>query len=165
MSALIEKRRPPAGLSSEQLKGWSYRADREGQTHYLIIDDVDQIPDGPAVSGPYAGQRPWSPLLGLLAEAGDLGLRVIVTARASGSAHAVMTAPLLRRLNDLQATAVMLSGSPADGGKLRGARFSRLPAGRAMLLGDGEEATYVQLVNPLVAEGVSPASTNGKEYT
>lgn len=161
LSALIEKRRPTAGLSSEDLRRWSF----EGQTHYLIIDDVDQIPDGPAVSGPYAGQRPWSPLLGLLAEAGDLGLRVIVTARASGSAHAVMTAPLLRRLNDLQATTVMLSGSPADGGKLRGMRFSRLPAGRAMLLGDSEEATYVQLVDPLVPEGVSPAGTNGKEYS
>ncbi|KRD05819.1 secretion protein EccC [Mycobacterium sp. Root265] len=161
LSALIKHRRPPAGLSSEDLRRWSF----EGQTHYLIIDDVDQIPDGPAVSGPYAGQRPWSPLLGLLAEAGDLGLRVIVTARASGSAHAVMTAPLLRRLNDLQATTVMLSGSPADGGKLRGMRFSRLPAGRAMLLGDSEEATYVQLVNPLVPEEVSPAGTNGKEYS
>ena len=161
LSALIEKRRPPAGLSSDDLRRWSF----EGQTHYLIIDDVDQIADGPAVSGPYAGQRPWSPLLGLLAEAGDLGLRVIVTARASGSAHAVMTAPLLRRLNDLQATTVMLSGSPADGGKLRGMRFSRLPAGRAMLLGDSEEPTYVQLVNPLVPEGISPASTNGKEYS
>lgn len=161
LSALIEKRRPPAGLSSDDLRRWSF----EGQTHYLIIDDVDQIPDGPAVSGPYAGQRPWSPLLGLLAEAGDLGLRVIVTARASGSAHAVMTAPLMRRLNDLQATTVMLSGSPADGGKLRGMRFSRLPAGRAMLLGDSEEPTYVQLVNPLVPEGISPASANGKEYS
>lgn len=161
LSALIEKRRPPAGLSAEDLRRWSF----EGQTHYLIIDDVDQIPDGPAISGPYAGQRPWTPLLGLLAEAGDLGLRVIVTARAGGSAHAVMTAPLLRRLNDLQATTVMLSGSPADGGKLRGMRFSRLPAGRAMLLGESEEATYVQLVNPLVPEGVSPASTNGKEYS
>ncbi|MGK2901736.1 MAG: type VII secretion protein EccCa [Mycobacterium sp.] len=161
LTALIEKRRPPAGLSAEDLRRWSF----EGQTHYLIIDDVDQIPDGPAVSGPYAGQRPWSPLLGLLAEAGDLGLRVLVTARASGSAHAVMTAPLLRRLNDLQATVVMLSGSPADGGKLRGHRFSRLPAGRAMLLGDSEEATHVQLVNPLVPEGVSPATSNGKEYS
>ncbi|MFA9218371.1 MAG: insulinase family protein [Sphingomonadaceae bacterium] len=58
-----------------------------------------------------------------------------------------------------------LSGSPAAGGKLRGMRFSRLPAGRAMLLGDSEEATYVQLVNPLVPEGVSPASANGKEYS
>lgn len=160
LAALIEKRRPPAGLSSEDLRRWTFA----GQTHYLIIDDVDQIPDGPAVSGPYAGQRPWTPLLGLLAEAADLGLRVIVTARASGSAHAVMTAPLLRRLNDLQATTVMLSGSPADGGKLRGMRFSRLPAGRAMLLGDSEDATYVQLVNPLVPEGVSPSSANGKEY-
>jgi DNA segregation ATPase FtsK/SpoIIIE, S-DNA-T family len=161
LSALLEKRRPPAGLSPGELRNWRY----EGHTHYLIIDDVDQIPDGPAVSGPYVGQRPWTPLLGILSQAGDLGLRVIVTARASGSAHAVMTAPLLRRLNDLQATTVMLSGSPADGGKLRGHRFNRLPAGRAMLLGDSEVATFVQLVNPLVPEHVSGIASNGKEYS
>ena len=50
-----------------------------------------------------------------------------------------MTNPLLRRLNDLQATTLMLSGNPADGGKIRGQRFGRLPAGRAMLLGDSDE--------------------------
>ncbi|WP_102141321.1 type VII secretion protein EccCa [Mycobacterium hubeiense] len=156
LSALIEKRRPPAGLSAQELNGWSY----QGHTHYLIVDDVDQIPDSPAVSGPYVGQRPWTPLIGLLSQAADLGLRVIVTARAAGSAHAVMTAPLLRRLNDLQATTLMLSGNPADGGKLRGHRFSRLPAGRAMLLDDTDTPTFVQLVNPLVAE----TATYGKEY-
>lgn len=161
LAGLLDKRRPPAGLSPGELRNWKF----EGHTHYLIIDDVDQIPDGPAVSGPYVGARPWTPLLGLLAQADDLGLRVIVTARASGSAHAVMTAPLLRRLNDLQATTVMLSGSPADGGKLRGHRFTRLPAGRAMLLGDSEVATYVQLVNPLVPEHVSGIASNGKEYS
>ena len=160
LAGLLDKRRPPAGMSPGELRNWRY----EGHTHYLIIDDVDQIPDGPAVSGPYVGARPWTPLLGLLSQAEDLGLRVIVTARASGSAHAVMTAPLLRRLNDLQATTVMLSGSPADGGKLRGHRFTRLPAGRAMLLGDSEAATYVQLVNPFVPEHIS-SSTNGKEYS
>lgn len=160
LSALLEARRPPPGMPAHELRNWTYT----GQTHYLIIDDVDQIPDGPAVSGPYVGQRPWTPLLGLLAQAGDLGLRVIVTARASGSAHAVMTAPLLRRLNDLQATIVMLSGSPADGGKLRGHRFHRLPPGRAVLLGDDEAAGYVQLVNPMAAEHIS-ATANGKEYS
>jgi DNA segregation ATPase FtsK/SpoIIIE, S-DNA-T family len=151
LSALIEQRRPPAGLSPAQLAGWSY----EGHTHYLIIDDVDQIPDTPALTGPYVGQRPWTSLIGLLAQAGDLGLRVIVTARASGSAHALMTSPLLRRFNDLQATTLMLSGNPADGGKIRGQRFGRLPAGRAILLGDSDSPTYVQLVNPLVDESVT----------
>ena len=90
------------------------------------------------MSGPYVGQRPWTPLIGLLAQAADLGLRVIVTARATGSAHALMTSPLLRRFNDLQATTLMLSGNPADGGKIRGQRFDRLPAGRAILLGDSD---------------------------
>ncbi|MFZ0903484.1 MAG: type VII secretion protein EccCb, partial [Mycobacterium sp.] len=151
LSAIIEKRQPPAGLSAAQLTGWSY----EGPTHYLIIDDVDQIPDAPAMTGPFVGQRPWTPLIGLLAQASDLGLRVIVTARATGAAHALMTSPLLRRFNDLQATTLMLSGNPADGGKIRGQRFDRLPAGRAILLGDSDTLTYVQLVNPLVDESVA----------
>ena len=151
LSALIEQRQPPAGLSAAQLTGWSY----EGHTHYLIIDDVDQIPDTPAMTGPFVGQRPWTPLLGLLSQASDLGLRVIVTARATGSAHALMTSPLLRRFNDLQATTLMLSGNPADGGKIRGQRFDRLPSGRAILLGDTDTPTYVQLVNPLVDESVA----------
>jgi DNA segregation ATPase FtsK/SpoIIIE, S-DNA-T family len=151
LSALIEKRRPPAGLDASQLTGWSF----EGHTHYLIIDDVDQIPDSPAMTGPYVGQRPWTPLIGLLAQAGDLGLRVIVTARASGAAHALMTSPLLRRFNDLQATTLMLSGNPVDGGKVRGQRFDRLPPGRAILLTDSDIPTYVQLVNPLVTESAA----------
>ncbi|HEU4359883.1 MAG TPA: type VII secretion protein EccCb, partial [Mycobacterium sp.] len=146
LSGLIESRRPPAGLSVAELAGWTYR----GQTHYLIIDDVDGIPDTPALTGPYAGQRPWTNLIGLLAQARDLGLRVAVTARASGSAHALMTNPLLRRLNDLQATTLLMSGNPADSGKIRGQRFGRLPAGRAILLGDSDSPTYLQLVNPLV---------------
>ncbi|WP_163752587.1 type VII secretion protein EccCa [Mycolicibacter minnesotensis] len=144
LSALVGSRRPPAGLSATDLAAWSY----EGHTHYLIIDDVDAIPDTPALSGPYAGQRPWTTLIELLSQATDLGLRVIVTGRATGSGHALMTNPLLRRLNDLQATTLMLSGNPADSGKIRGQRFARLPAGRAILLADNDEPTYLQLVNP-----------------
>ncbi|MCV7076339.1 type VII secretion protein EccCa [Mycobacterium szulgai] len=155
LSNLIESRRPPAGLSPAELARWSY----EGHTHYLIIDDVDQIPDAAAMSGPYVGQRPWTPLLGLLSQAADLGLRVIVTARASGSAHGLMTNPLLRRFNDLQATTLMLAGNPADSGKIRGQRFGRLPAGRAMLLGDSDSPTYVQLVNPLVGAAAISGET------
>ncbi|MGA8328774.1 MAG: type VII secretion protein EccCb, partial [Mycobacterium sp.] len=151
LAGLIEQRRPPAGFTPAQLSGWSL----QGHTHYLIIDDVDQIPDTPAITGPYVGQRPWTPLIGLLAQAGDLGLRVIVTARASGAAHALMTSQLLRRFNDLQATTLMLSGNPVDGGKVRGQRFDRLPAGRGILLTDSDTPTYVQLVNPLVEEGVA----------
>jgi type VII secretion protein EccCa/type VII secretion protein EccCb len=146
LSALIDERRPPAGLSAAELSGWTY----QGPTHYLLIDDVDSIPDTPAMTGPYVGQRPWASLIGLLAQAGDLGLRVIVTARASGSGHALMTNTLLRRFTDLQATTLMLSGNPQDSGKIRGQRFARLPAGRAVLLGDSDAETYVQLINPLV---------------
>jgi DNA segregation ATPase FtsK/SpoIIIE, S-DNA-T family len=159
LANLIEKRRPPAELTPAELSRWSY----EGHTHYLIIDDVDQIPDTAAMSGPYAGQRPWTPLIGLLAQAADLGLRVIVTARATGSGHALMTSPLLRRFNDLQATTLMLAGNPADSGKIRGQRFARLPVGRAILLGDSETPTYVQLINPLAGETAMFGETQQKE--
>ena len=148
LANIIESRRPPAGLSPGELARWTYA----GHTHYLIIDDVDQVPDSPAMSGPYIGQRPWTPLIGILSQAADLGLRVIVTARATGSGHALMTNPLLRRFNDLQATTLMLAGNPQDSGKIRGQRFGRLPAGRAILLGDSDSPAYVQLVNPLVGE-------------
>lgn len=168
LSALLEKRRPPAGLTPQELSGWTYRNGADGtgdHLHYLIVDDVDQIPDGPAVSGPFAGQRPWTSLIGLLAQAPELGLRVIVTARAAGSAHAVMTAPLLRRLNDLQATTLLLSGNPQDSGKIRGHRFHRLPVGRAMLLDDSDTPTFVQLVNPLAESAVAHTGYSGKEYS
>jgi type VII secretion protein EccCb len=149
LSALLEERRPPAGVPAVELASWNYRTQAGAtHTHYLIVDDVDQIPDGPALSGPYAGHRPWTPLIGLLSAAGDLGLRVILTGRAGGSAHALMTNPLLRRMSDLQATVLMLSGNPADGAKIRGHRFTRLPAGRAMLLGDSDGVDHLQLVNP-----------------
>lgn len=158
LAALIEKRRPPVGLSPAELAEWSRRGGSGEHTHYLIIDDVDAIPDGPAMSGPYLGQRPWTPLIGMLAEAGDLGLRVIVTARATGSGHMLMTNPLLRRLNDLQATTVMLSGNPADSARIRGHRFARAAAGRAMLFDDGDQPTHLQLV--LVPEPVGSTQSH-----
>src|SRR6202007_681308 len=158
LSNLIASREAPAGSATAQLSGWTH----QGHPHYLIIDDVDQVPDSPAMSGPYVGQRPWTPLLGLLAQAGDLGLRVIVTARATGSGHALMTSPLLRRFNDLQATTLMLSGNPQDSGKIRGQRFGRLPAGRAILLDDSDSPMYVQLVNPLVGEAAMFGDTQQK---
>jgi len=164
LTALLEKRRPPAGLTPQQLSGWTYNSEQDGHIHYLIVDDVDQIPDAPAVSGQFAGQRPWTGIIGLLSQASELGLRVIVTARATGSAHAVMTAPLLRRLNELQAAIIMLSGNPQDSGKIRGHRFRRLPPGRAMLLDDGDAPTFLQLVNPFADAVLGNPGNRGREF-
>jgi hypothetical protein len=57
----------------------------------------------------------------------------------------------------------MLSGSPQDGGKIRGHRFRRLPVGRAMVLDDGDAATFVQLVNPFTHEAATPTN-RGREF-
>ena len=165
LAALLGTRRPPADITAADLATWRTRTEsRSLPVHYLIVDDVDQIPDGPALSGPYAGHRPWTPLLSLLSVAGDLGLRVIVTGRAAGSAHALMTNPLLRRMGDLQAHVLMLSGNPTDGAKIRGHRFARLPAGRALLLGDGDRGDsgdHIQLVNPFIHAHSTSESREG----
>jgi hypothetical protein len=60
----------------------------------------------------------------------------------------------------------MLSGNPQDSGKIRGHRFSRLPAGRGMLLDDSDLPTFVQLVNPLEGAAATPGGhrSDGKEY-
>ncbi|AQT78267.1 type VII secretion protein EccC [Mycolicibacterium litorale] len=166
LANLIEQRRPPAGLAPGELSTWDYHVGGNPHTHYLVVDDVDQIPDGPALAGPYAGHRPWTPLLGLLSAARDLGLRVIVTGRASGSGHTLMTNPLLRRMSDLQAAVLMLSGSPADSAKIRGHRFVRQPPGRALLLGDNDIGEHLQLVSPLVhAHNVTPSQLTEEHPT
>ncbi len=73
LANLIESRRPPAGLSPAELSRWTYQGGPDSHTHYLIIDDVDQVPDSAATSGPYVGQRPWTPLIGLLGQAPSWG--------------------------------------------------------------------------------------------
>ena len=121
LSALIEKRRPPAGLTPQQLSGWTYQSGADGHTHYLIIDDVDQIPDAPAVSGPYRRAAAVDRTdRAAVAGQPNSGCASSSPRGPTGSAHAVMTAPLLRRLNELQADDVMLSGNPQDSGKIRG---------------------------------------------
>ena len=67
-----------------------------------------------------------------------------------------MTNPLLRRLNDLQAETLMLSGNPQDSGKIRGHRLSGRRRDDAILLYDSESPTFLQLVNPLVGAEDAP---------
>ena len=58
---------------------------RSGEhTHYLIIDDVDAIPDGPAMSGLYPGLKADPADRETYCRGRDLGSWAIVTARATG---------------------------------------------------------------------------------
>ena len=66
------------------------------------------------------------------------------------------------------ATTLLLSGNPQDSGKIRGHRFSRLPAGRGLLLDDSnlsDTPTYVQLVDPLAARLQERRISNAHEPT
>jgi len=68
-------------------------------------------------------------------------------------------------MSDLQANVLMLSGNPADGAKIRGHRFSRLPAGRAQFLGDSDTAEHLQLVDPLTHVHSTSENRSGKDYS
>ncbi len=159
-----DREAPPAGRPVPA--GAAAAGAIEGQTHYLIIDDVDQIPDGPAVSGLYVGPAAVSPLLGLLAEAGDLG--------AAGHRH--RQGQRVGARGDDRAAVAPPQRSAGDYRDVVGQSRRRWQAARACASAGcrragrccsatAKQPTYVQLVNPLVPEGVSPASTNGKEYS
>lgn len=143
LAGLLHSRMPPTDLPREQLAQWKYT----GQKHYLIIDDVDLIPDAPHTSGQFIGRRPWDGLIPLLAQANDIGLRVVIAARASGSSVSLMTSPLLKRFNDLQANTIMLSGSAQDSAKIRGQKFEIFPPGRGIFLGTTSVPVHLQLIH------------------
>ena len=58
-----------------------------------------------------------------------------------------------------------MSGNPQDSGKIRGHRFTRLPAGRAVLLDDGDAPEFLQLVNPFADEGAVPGGSGRPGHT
>ena len=63
-----------------------------------------------------------------------------------------MTNPLLRRLNDLQAMTMMLSGNPPTAARSAVIDSPGCRPDARCLLDDSDTATHVQLVNPLIAE-------------
>ena len=81
---------------------------------------------------------------------------------SAGLSSAIRQTTLLVPMSRIDSVALLRE----DSGRIRGHRFNRLPAGRAMVLGDSDEATYVQLINPLVADPITgrPTATQRGEF-
>jgi S-DNA-T family DNA segregation ATPase FtsK/SpoIIIE len=118
----VRARVPGPDITPEQMRRrdwWS------GPEFFLLIDDYDLVSSG--VNSPFL------PLVDFLPQAADVGLHLVLTRGAAGSARAAMD-PVLRRLQESNTPDLALSCPPTEGPLLGNVRPRQFPPGRGMLL-------------------------------
>ncbi len=157
---VCDQRQPPsddANAGWDAVHEWTF----DGPKIYLFIDDLDLIPaqvtmheqvpaGGVPIVAPISQMiQTWQPLLRHLANARAVGLRVIVTHRATHLAAAEMNANTLPGAFATQNANRILLGSSAQTDKVRGVKFEQLAPGRGYLVAAREEdCDYLQLAAP-----------------
>ncbi len=118
----LTERQPDESVTPAQLRRRDWWT---GPELFLLIDDYDLL----------AGSMdsPFSPLLDLIPQATDIGLRVVLARGAAGSSRTSMD-PFMRRLQESNAPDLALSCPPSEGMLMGNVRARQLPPGRAMLL-------------------------------
>ncbi|MFJ4184388.1 type VII secretion protein EccCa [Kitasatospora sp. NPDC089509] len=134
----MEGRVPGESISPARLKlrdWWT------GAELFILVDDYDLI------AAPLTG-HPFAPLLDHLAQGTELGLHLIVARSANGIARS-MSDPLIRRLQEVNTPAVLLSCPPSEGVLFGNVKPRQLPPGRALHI---TRRRTVQLQTALVPE-------------
>jgi DNA segregation ATPase FtsK/SpoIIIE, S-DNA-T family len=127
-----------------------------GPDVYILIDDYDLISGLPL--------NPLSTLGDLIFQGRDAGIHVVL-ARSSGGAARAMLDPVIGRLVESGAPALLLSGDPHEGPLLRGVRAEPLPPGRGRLLRRRGRAAMLQLAQAgLVGRPVEADGQSGVEH-
>jgi S-DNA-T family DNA segregation ATPase FtsK/SpoIIIE len=129
----LRGRLPGPDVTPEQLRSRSWWT---GAEVYVVVDDYDLVS---TTTG-----NPLQPLVPLLAQAGDVGLHLVL-ARRSGGAGRAMYEPVLQALRDLAAPGIVLSGSPDEGALIGGAKPVPGVPGRAQLVTRDDGRQVVQL--------------------
>ncbi|MFE4654273.1 type VII secretion protein EccCa [Streptomyces sp. NPDC056707] len=115
----ITERVPGADIPPSRMRlcdWWS------GPRLFLLVDDYEMV-----ASGPF--DTPFDPLLPHLALGYEVGLHFVVARASSGSLRAISD-PLVRRIMDVNSTALLMSCPPAEGAFLS-VKPRLLPPGRA----------------------------------
>ncbi|TPW77845.1 type VII secretion protein EccCa [Schumannella soli] len=122
LSAFFSSRIPGADVTPDQLRERSWWKGAEG---FILIDDYDLV--ATSQGNPIAVLQP------LLAQAGDLGLHVILTRRSGGASRAAYD-PIIQRFTDLGVTGILLGGNPEEGALI--GRVKPIPSepGRAQVV-------------------------------
>ncbi len=128
----VRARIPGPDVTPEELRRRSWW---NGPDLIVLVDDYDLV----------VTQRtnPLAPLVEALAQAKDIGVRLVV-ARRSGGAGRAMHDVLLQRMVDLGTAGLLLSGAKDDGAVLGGLRMSPQPPGRGVLVRRGSNTGLVQ---------------------
>jgi S-DNA-T family DNA segregation ATPase FtsK/SpoIIIE len=121
--AVMRQRLPRPTVTAEQLRDRSWW---RGPELFVLIDDYDLVVAS-------ADTNPLAPLLEYLPQSRDVGLHVVVTRRASGASSALLD-PILRRLRELGAPGILLSGPREEGPLLGNVKPDHLPPGRGRLV-------------------------------
>lgn len=117
-------RLPGADLTPERLDKRDWWT---GPELFMVIDDYDLLVSGNGAGGPMV------PLVRLLASSVHIGMHVILARSTSGAIRSMMD-PVLRRLWELSAPALLLSYPKEEGKFLGEAKPRTLPPGRAQLV-------------------------------
>ena len=107
-----------------------------GPDVYVLVDDYDLISG--AVPNPLAG------LGDVIFQGRDAGVHVVLARASSGMARSSLD-PVLSRLTETGAPALLFSGDPHEGPLVRGTRAEALPPGRARLVRRGARPVLVQV--------------------
>ncbi len=138
LAAYLENRIPGPDVTPEQLRTRSWWT---GAEVFVLVDDYDLV----------ATQQgsPVALMQGLIAQARDVGLHVVV-ARRSGGASRALYEPVIQSLRDLAQPGLLLSGSPDEGPLLGNLRPTPQPPGRGRLItrDRGVEALQLAWTDP-----------------
>ncbi len=133
LAAYLRSRLPGPDVTADQLRRRSWW---RGAEVFVVVDDYDLVatPSG----SPVAALQP------LLAQAGDVGLHLVVARRSGGAARALFE-PVIQSLRDLAMPGVLLSGSREEGPLLGTVRPEPGPPGRAQLVTRDRGIDVVQI--------------------
>ena len=121
-AAFLKERLPGDDVTPEQLANRSWW---KGPEFWVLVDDYDLVVT--SEGNPLAALQP------LLAQAGDVGLHLVIARRMGGASQALYER-VLRSLIDLGSTGIMLSGNPDEGQVIGRVRPVRALPGRAIVV-------------------------------
>ncbi|WP_420709669.1 MULTISPECIES: type VII secretion protein EccCa [unclassified Streptomyces] len=142
----IANRVPSADITPDRLRlrdWWS------GPELFVLVDDYDLVHGSPSA-------HPFAAVLDHLAQGAEIGLHIIVARSANGAGRG-LSDQLLRKLQDVNTPAVLLSCPPTEGYLFGGTKPKVLPTGRALHI---TRRRTVQLQTPLL-DPDGPTPQNG----
>jgi S-DNA-T family DNA segregation ATPase FtsK/SpoIIIE len=134
LAGTLAERLPTTQLTARQLRDRSWW---DGPDLYLVVDDYDMVADG--------RNSPLQPLLEYAAQGREIGFHVVVARRSGGMSRAAMTDPLITRVRELGAAALLLSSDPREGVLVGNRRGAAMPPGRGVLMRRQEGDMLVQI--------------------